>query len=79
MDDGQQDDDDEEEEGNVKDDAVHFVGVPGRVFNFIADATSSSHSHVHVEQVTLGKKNHGDLGVSRSVLFVFVEMVRSRM
>lgn len=55
LNDGQQDDNDKEEEGNVKDDAIHLVRVTSRVFNFITNAATRSHSHIHVEEVALGK------------------------
>ena len=55
LNDGQQDDDDKEEEGNVKDDAIHLVRVASRVFDFIPNAAPRSHSHIHVEEVALGK------------------------
>lgn len=53
LNDGQQDDDDEEEEGDVKQDAVKLVGVSGWVFQLVSNTTSSSHTHVHVEQIAL--------------------------
>lgn len=55
LNDGQQDDNDKEEEGNVKDDAIHLVRVTSRVFDFITNAATRSHSHIHVEEVALGK------------------------
>lgn len=55
LDDGQQDDDDEEEEGDVKDHAVKFVFIPGRILDLVSDSSSGTDSNVHVEQVTLGK------------------------
>ncbi len=57
LNDGQQNDDDEEEEGDVKQNAVELVWVAGRVHDFITDASASSHTHIHVEQVAL--RRHG--------------------
>lgn len=53
LNDGQQDDDDEEKESNVEQNAVKLVGVTGRVYDLITDASTGSHTNIHVEQVTL--------------------------
>lgn len=56
LNDGQEDDDDEEEEGDVKKDTVELIGITGWILNLIPNASSRSHSNVHVEQVTLWKQ-----------------------
>lgn len=50
---GQQDDYDEEEEGDVKDDAIDLILVPGRILDLITDATASPNANIHVEHITL--------------------------
>lgn len=56
LDDGQQDDDDEEEEGDVEQDAVELVGVSSRVLQLVSNASSSSHTDIHVEQIALWRE-----------------------
>ena len=58
LDDGQEDDDDKEEEGDVKQDAVELVGVSSWVLQLVSDTTSSSHAHVHVEQIALPREEN---------------------
>lgn len=52
----QQDDNHEEEEGDVEDDPIDLVLVTRWVLDLVADATSSSHTHVHVEHVALRRE-----------------------
>lgn len=66
LNDGQQNDDNKEEEGDVKQNTVELGRVTGRVLDFITDATASSHTHVHVEQVAL--RSHGICKVNQSSL-----------
>lgn len=63
LDDGQQDDDHEEEEGDVEQDAVKLVGVSSRVLQLVSNASSSSHTDIHVEQIALWreKKERGHM------------------
>lgn len=53
LNDGQQDDNDKEEEGDVEQDAVELIGVSSWVLQLVSNTTSSSHTHVHVEQIAL--------------------------
>ena len=55
LNDGQQDDDDEEEEGDVKDHTVQLVLISCWVFDLVTNTPTSSHAHVHVEQIALRK------------------------
>lgn len=59
LDDGQQDDNDKEEEGDIKEDAVKLIRVACRVLDFIPDATTGPHTHIHVEQVALKGEQDG--------------------
>lgn len=55
LNDGQEDDDDKEEERDVKDNTLHLKLISGGVVDLVTDASASTHSHIHVEHVTLGK------------------------
>lgn len=46
---GQQDDDDKEEEGDVEQNTVKFIWIPGWIFNLITDATTSPDTNIHVK------------------------------
>lgn len=56
LNDGQQDDNDKEEEGDVEQDAVELVWVSSWVLQLVSNTTSSSHTHVHVEQIALPRE-----------------------
>lgn len=53
LNDGQQNDNDEEEEGDVEQDAVELIDVSSRVLQLVSNSTTSSHAHIHVEQIAL--------------------------
>lgn len=54
--DGQEDNDDEEEEGDVKDDAVDLILVTCWVLNLVTNASTCSHTYIHVEHVALAER-----------------------
>lgn len=56
LDNSQQDDNDEEEEGDVKDHTIELVLIPGWVLNLVSYTPTSTHTHVHMEQVTLADR-----------------------
>lgn len=53
LNDGKQDDDDKEEEGDVEDHTIEFILITCWILNLISYTSSSSHTHIHVEQITL--------------------------
>lgn len=56
LNDGQQDDNNKEEEGDVKHNAINFVIITIRRFNFITDTSSSSYTFIEMENEALKKK-----------------------
>ncbi len=56
LNDGQQDDDDKEEEGDVENHPIEFILIPCWVLNLVSYASTCSHTHVHVEQITLWRE-----------------------
>lgn len=56
LDNGEQDDNDKKEKRNIKDDPFDFELVSSRIFDLVTNPATCSHSHVHVEHVTLRRK-----------------------
>lgn len=55
LDDGQEDDNDKEEKCDVKDHSFHLKLISSWILDLITNSTTRTHSHIHVEHVTLGE------------------------
>lgn len=54
LDDSQEDYNDKEEESDVEDDPVDLILITSWILNQVTNSSTCSHSHIHVEHVTLG-------------------------